>query len=912
MQSVAGNKDSKNSGGKSRWERIRANQHTGTVDPADVFNAQQQLGNLGKSASSFNLNWNSMGPDNYSGITWSLIYDNRDATGNTIYAASVTGGIWRSTNNALTWSQIQFPGNIVPKASALIQTSTGTIYAGTGLTFCEVDAYIGTGLYRSTDGVNFDVIPFTRFNPDWTTVSRLAVSPVSGRIFAATGGGLQYSDNGNDWTMARTGYCTDVVVGPDGSILTTIGNKGYLANGGDVNNFVELTTGLPGALPLHGIGWISFAIAPSDAQIMYASIADSTGLMLNIYQSIDHGSTWSVIFPNNPSFDPFNGSGCYANTITVFPNDPNQILLGGEDLWWGRKIQPTGYFDWQQLTYGVLNLYSPRFVPSMHHTYVFRPGSNAEIAIASDGGVSTGTISNDIQNITFQTSNRNYEVSQFNSVAFTYKKSWALGGADIIGSQIIGYYYPNFVNSPRAGFPIWIENGGFSDGGDGGSCEWSSIEPNIAIFTKQGSTTPLRRQNLTDPAYANDFLMGINNSIVDIIPIEMWESFNFTDTRDSVKYYAEEDIAAGTAITAYSANIEFPFIYTTPVAIAAGDSIMVPDPIANRFFIYGTRTGVTGIFMTKDAIKFTIDPTYFLVCKDTTGNPLGDPYSAMAISRDMNTLWVGTENGRLIRISNLILAHDSATADLNSPTCIVSNDFFSGLPFAGQFVTAISVDPNDADHLLVTLGNYGNQNYVYVTNNALDSVPTFTLAQGNLPAIPVLSGLIEMHDGNRAVIGTELGPFSTTDLNSGNPTWIPELLNIGDVPVTEIRQQTVNDFHIENLGAIYLASYGRGLWMDTTYYTPVGIDPVQGNSAPAGTLLITPNPVRDYATITYTTEKQGNVGLMVVDLTGRVVLTGSLGSKEAGTYTSRIDLSPLPGGTYLVRAGNAYGKIVKM
>jgi hypothetical protein len=909
----AGDADTKKSGGKSRWERIRANQHTGTVNPGDVFSARQQLGDLTKSASSFNLNWVSMGPDNFAGITWSLLYDNRDASGNTIYAGSITGGVWRSTNNALTWNQVVFPDNLVPKTSAMVQLSNGTIYAGTGLSFCGEDVHVGTGLYRSTDGINFSVIPSTRFDVNWASVSKLVVSPVNQRIFAATTGGLQYSDNGDDWTIAMGGQCTDVSVGPDGTILAAFTDKGYLAPGGDMGAFVEITTGAPGALPNTNVGWIVFATAPSDAQVMYASLADLEGMMLNIYRSIDRGATWSVIFPSNPTYEPFNGSGCYANTITVFPDNAFSILLGGQDMWWGQQVQPTGYYDWQQLSYGQAPLYFKRFIPTMHHSYVFRPNSNKELAIASDGGVTTGMVTPVSSQITFQTSNRNYEVSQFNSVAMTYAKNWVLGGADIIGSQMIGYYYPTYVNSPRAGFPVWIVTGTFDDGGDGGNCEWSAIEPNIAIFTKQNYAPILKRQDLRDPAYVNDFLMGITNTIVDIIPIEMWESFNFQDTRDSVKYIADVDIPAGSQITALSANIEFPFTYTTPVAIPQGDSIMVPDPIASRFFIYGTRTGVTGVFMTKDAIKFTIDPSYFMIHKDLTSNPLDDPYSTMSVSKDLNTLWVGTEKGRLIRISNLILAHDSATADLNSPTCIVSNDVFANLPFATQFVSSIAINPNEPNHLIVTVGNYGNQNYVYMTENALDSLPVFTPVQGNLPQIPVLSSLIEMHDANRALVGTDLGCFSTSNLLSGSPVWVPELLNIGDVPVTEIRQQTINDFHIENLGAIYISTYGRGLWMDTTYFTPVGIDPVQGNNATEkGTLLITPNPVRDIANVTYTTTATGNLNLMVTDLTGRVVMSGSLGSKPAGTHTSRLDLSPLNGGTYLVRIGNAHGKIVKL
>jgi hypothetical protein len=169
-----------------------------------------------------------------------------------------------------------------------------------------------------------------------------------------------------------------------------------------------------------------------------------------------------------------------------------------------------------------------------------------------------------------------------------------------------------------------------------------------------------------------------------------------------------------------------------------------------------------------------------------------------------------------------------------------------------------------------------------------------------------------MHNSSSAFVGTELGIFSTTNLNSDNPTWGADMQNIGDVAITEIGQQVINDYHILNKGVIYIASYGRGLWMDTTYSIPVGIEPVQGQPAQHGTLNLNPNPVIDDLNITYASEMSGNLTAVVYDLTGRTVLSRNFGTQPKGTFIGRLNLSNLPKGTYLVKLGNGYGKIVKM
>ncbi|MDD4603628.1 MAG: T9SS type A sorting domain-containing protein [Bacteroidales bacterium] len=910
MAGHPGNPDLKKKPGSSFLESIRANQHTGIVDPLDFQKAHSQAASFRtKSATgALNLDWISIGPNNYPGKVWTAIFDNTDPTGLTIIAGAEAGGIWESINYGLTWSMMSVENNAVLKVSSLVQTSNGTIYAATGITNCKQLSLAGNGIYKSENGGSFTVIPATKYNPDFAGITKLVVDPSSGRLFAATIGGLYFSDNGNDWIMIKQGYTMDVCVGSDGTVITAVGDSAYLSVGGDISSWVTLTTGETNLLPNTGIGWMVFAIAPSDANVMYASLAKTDGKLLNVYCSTDKGATWSVVFPNNPSYEPFAGSGCYANTLAVVPDDPNQIYLGGLNMWYGKRVQQAGYFSWTEVSSGLYSPWLPNSAPALHHSYMFRPNSNKQILLATDGGVCTAKIINN--GVEFQTSNKELATSEFTFLSFSSTKNYVMGGGENIGSLALGYYYPTRVNDEKYGFPV-IQPTGLYEGQYSGNCAWSNLDNNIGVFTLFGSTTPLLRRDFRDLTYDNDFMNGLTSLATNLTPMTLWESFTFTQTRDSVKYYAREiNIPADSLIQITSANgIKFPYLTTAPILV--GDSIIVADPVASRFFFYGNKADTnykSGIFMTKDMLKFYKKPEYFVVLKDTAKV---DFITTMAVSTDLNTLWAGTEKGRLLRVTGLINANDSLTANAFSSECVLVKDVFINPAFTDRYITSISIDSKNTNRVLITLGNYGNQDYVYYTTDGNSSAPTFNSVQSNLPQAAVYSGLIELN-GSNAIVGTDVGVFSTDNLASGSPEWGSNMENIGDVIVTDIQQQKMHDFHIQNYGVLYLASYGRGLWMDTTFYAPVGIPPVIGSNCAMGSLTLNPNPAKDNFSFTCTNETSTPVMVIIYDLTGRQVFSKDFGTQQHGSFTGEVNLTGLPSGTYLVKVGNAHAKLIKL
>jgi len=904
-------------------ESIRANQHTGMVNPQDVLNARQQAEALRVKSTSgaMGLNWQSAGPGNFPGLVWSAIFDNTDPSGLTILAGSSHGGIWKSIDLGLTWTQMPVDNNLVLNVSCLVQTSDGAVYAATGVSTCKTVKYNGTGIYRSVSGGSFALITDTQDKPDFYGVTKMAVSP-QGRLYAATIGGLYYSDNGDVWQKAKSGYAMDVCVGSDGTVLAAVGDSAYLSAGGNLGSWVNLTNGNANALPQGGIGWMVFAIAPSDVNVMYASLAGMDGKLLNVYSSIDKGFTWSVVFPSNPTFEPFGlNNGCYCNTIAVSPADPYKVFLGGVNMWQGERVLASGFYNWEKVSFGDQGALSPTFAPQYHHSYVFRPGNANEFLMATDGGVTLATAG--VYGITYQTSNKNLLTSQFNSVAYSSQKSFVMGGGDRIGTLALGYFCPSQVSFASDGYQVWREDasamGAYYQpqpsnfGGNGGTCEWSNIDSKVAVYNKMGSAK-IRRQDFSDINYYNLFSKGVKTDTSGHIPMRLWETFNqgqvFGITRDSAKFHADQNaVPADTVVMVRSGSngVWFPYYVTSP--IPKGDSISVADPLASRFFVYGDSLKVgKGIFMTLDFLKTSKAPTYYPVFKDAT---LNDPITALAVSADLNTAWAGTSKGRLIRITGLVNAYDSATANITSSQCALVDVVFTNTPFTGRTVTSISINPNNSGLVMVSLGNYGNQDYVYYSKNANESAPLFTSIQNNLPRTPVYSGLLEMTGSSNALVGTDLGVFTTTNLDSGSPQWAPDMENIGDVPVTEIRQQVIRDYHVVNCGVIYLSSYGRGLWTESSHQV-VGIDPGLGEMKSKGSLKLNPNPVKDILTVNYNNENRGNLTLSVYDLTGQLLLNSALGVQPKGMFNTTVNLSGLSQGAYIVKVGNGYGKIIKL
>ncbi len=151
-----------------------------------------------------NDDWTWIGPDNFGGRVRSLLI--HPTNPDRMWAASVSGGIWNSTDGGASWSPAtgpdgsEFPALFPVSCMALDPNDPQILLAGTGESVFggsapDVGAAFdgGAGLFRSTDGGNtWSIVAGTDEN-EWEDVSvaEIAIDPiVDDRALVATDFGL--------------------------------------------------------------------------------------------------------------------------------------------------------------------------------------------------------------------------------------------------------------------------------------------------------------------------------------------------------------------------------------------------------------------------------------------------------------------------------------------------------------------------------------------------------------------------------------------------------------------------------------------------------------------------------------------------------------------------------------------------
>src|SRR6056300_193854 len=116
---------------------------------------REQERRQGKAAIS-GITWEERGPNNVGGRTRVIMFDANDATNRTVWAGSVSGGLFKTTDifaSEVEWEPVNdFFGNMAVTALAQDPTDPDIMYFGTGEGYFNSDAVRGDGIWKSTDG----------------------------------------------------------------------------------------------------------------------------------------------------------------------------------------------------------------------------------------------------------------------------------------------------------------------------------------------------------------------------------------------------------------------------------------------------------------------------------------------------------------------------------------------------------------------------------------------------------------------------------------------------------------------------------------------------------------------------------------------------------------------------------------
>ena len=164
-----------------------------------------------------------------------------------------------------------------------------------------------------------------------------------------------------------------------------------------------------------------------------------------------------------------------------------------------------------------------------------------------------------------------------------------------------------------------------------------------------------------------------------------------------------------------------------------------------------------------------------------------DQISAISVSPyHEDTVFVGTTTGEVYIVSD-------ATANEVDVTSI-SNNMVTG------YISSIAIGA-DNQHILITSTSYGVQSVW----ESVDGGLTWTDKEGNLPDMPIRWALYNPGDNNEVLLATDLGVWSTDDLNSDPPEWEPTNSGLANVRCDMIKYRASD-------GLTIVATHGRGLY----------------------------------------------------------------------------------------------------
>ncbi len=300
-----------------------------------------------------NYSFTERGPANVPGRTRAVVALPSDTTQKTWLAATVGGGIWKTVNAGISWSNTtaDLP-NLSTTSLSYSASNPDIIYAGTGEYFAYGFGINGSGIYKSTDrGDTWMVLESTVEDPRFGNINRIITDPRSpDTLMVAASSGLfnvtidnrvygifKSTNGGKSWSQIyESDYSIDQIKFDPLNPEIIYGSRKWASmiksvDGG--NTWKELTF----HYPLRGR--IEFDISPVNTNWIYAlSQSRLNGQQSSLFCSRDAGKTWGLVKReqskyNSFTFDYLGGQGYYNNTIMCHPFDKKIVYFGGVNLW---------------------------------------------------------------------------------------------------------------------------------------------------------------------------------------------------------------------------------------------------------------------------------------------------------------------------------------------------------------------------------------------------------------------------------------------------------------------------------------------------------------------------------------------------------------------------------------------------
>lgn len=696
------------------------------------------------------INWTERGPNNIGGRTRAVWFDLNDAPNyRKVWAAGVSGGLWYTNDITVAtpvWNKVDdFFDNLAITCFVQDPDSPNVMYFGTGEGWFNIDAVQGMGIWKSEDGgATWDRLPSTS---DFLYVQDLLID-ANGHLYASV-------------RPTQTG------AGAFGVQKST--------NGG--NSWTQV------------LGSPVFGSSPRGADLELASNGDiyaslgTTGSNGGIYRSIfaTHGAS----------------TGNAGTWVNITPNSAG-VIQEPNNFW--NRIELAGAPSNANIVYALFQGYGSANCTSIQQ---YNAATNTWTVRSVPTIVDQGAFSNFTRGQAFydliaavdpNDANRLYIGgvdalrSDNGGASWMQMSTWSLFSAPAFtpGQYVHADHHAIVYVPGSSSRVLWGTDGGL----------YYTTNADITGGAKPTWTAKNTGYNVTQyyscaihPTLTNYFLAGAQDNGTHQFTAAGMNSVTEVTGGDGGFTHIDQD-EPNIQITSYVNNNYF-------VSTNGGASFVTRSKNGRGDFInpsdYDNTANILYAGDNQDSFyRWTSPATNGPDAQVLVTSFNGSFVSHVTVSPlTPNRVYFGLYNGSVVMVDN---AHTGTakTGVIIKPAVI------------GHVVSCIAIDPADENHMLVTYSNYG-VNQVWESNNALSGSPTWTVVDGDLPDMPVRWAMFDPRNSDWAILATELGVWSTDNLDGAATAWSPTNSGLANVRV-DMLQYRPSD------GTIAAATHGRGLF----------------------------------------------------------------------------------------------------
>ena len=673
----------------------------------------------------------------------------------TIYAATRSGGLWKTTNAGTTWTNItDSVGAAAVGSVAVAPSDPNIIWMGTGDQANARSSYSGKGVFKSTDaGATWQLMGL----PDSHHIARIVIHPTRpdvvyvaaiGHLFSKNEerGVFRTMDGGKTWKKVL--YVNDGVGAIDivinrkspGTMYAAMYDKDrrpwQIIESGPGSGIYrtddggERWTNLAGGLPTGKIGRIGLDIYQKNPLILYALLENqnpktgsdardvsaisplASGIIGNeLYRTDDGGKSWRKVTDVNVA----GGKAPYSfNQMRINPHDDKTVIVTSDSMFISRDGGKTWNSDFFRGVFGDFR------------AMWWDPQDKDRIILGSDGGVS---------------------VSVDGGKTGAYFPNMGIGEVYAIGVDMDDPYnvYGGMQDHDSWKGPsnsstgrITLEN-------------WVTVGPGDGMY------------NVVDPTDSR------------------WV-YNTRELKQMGRMDQKTGVRTPIAPSRPQGQPRLRYNWIAPIALSPHNPKIVYA--GAQVLFRSLNQGDTWEEISPDLT--TNDPE-----KVGRNVPFCTITTIAESALKPGTIWVGTDDGKVQLTQNHGGAWTDVTPALTS----------AGAP-VDRWVSRVYASTHDAGTAFVSKNGFRNDDFKPYLFKTTDFGKTWTAIRGNLPDAPINVVVQDRKSKDLLIVGNDVGVFVSID---GGGAWTRLKAN---VPTVAVHDLTIHPREND----LVLGTYGRAFW----------------------------------------------------------------------------------------------------